>query len=100
MLDKVTIPRFAELSGYTEKAIRAKIDRGDWPEGVYIRAPDDRILISIRGYEEWAEGRACALLVPRQSSSTSAGRGNVTDLASASRRRRPTSDTAKPGSEG
>lgn len=37
----VTIGRFAELSGYTEKAIRAKIHDGTWEKGaVWVKAPD------------------------------------------------------------
>src|SRR5690606_9994719 len=98
MIDKVTIDRFAEISGYTAVAIRTKIERGVWPEGVYIRAPDNRILISIRGYEEWAEGRACASLVPTQSRSTSDGRALGAGRVYGFRHRKRTSATAKPGS--
>jgi|TARA_B110000046_G_C12758530_1_gene299838 hypothetical protein len=55
MIDKVTIKKFSELSGYTEAAIRTKISEGVWQENkVYVRAPDNRLLISIEGYDAWA----------------------------------------------
>ena len=45
-----------ELTGYTVKAIQAKIARGYWQEGkVCRRAPDGRILIDMVGYEKWVE---------------------------------------------
>ena len=51
MLRFVTIGKFSAESGYTEGAVRAKIDRGDWLEGeVYVRAPDGRILIDTEGF--------------------------------------------------
>lgn len=57
MLRYVTIKRFAELSGYSEDAVRSKIGGGIWVEGVqYKRAPDNRVLINIEGYEKWVEG--------------------------------------------
>lgn len=53
----VTINKFAELTGYTEKAVRHKIDLGVWVEGrVWRKAPDNRILINIEEYDRWAEG--------------------------------------------
>lgn len=49
-----TIKKFAELSGYSIDAIRSKINRGDWLEGmVWKRAPDNRPLIDIDGYNLW-----------------------------------------------
>ncbi len=54
----VTVNKMAELTGYTEDAIRSKIKRGDWLEDkVWKRAPDRRILISIKGFYRWVEGR-------------------------------------------
>lgn len=54
MLDKVTIEKFAELSGYSKGAIRVKVARGVWKEGEqWFRAPDNRILISIAGVDAW-----------------------------------------------
>lgn len=56
MLRYVTIPKFAEQSGYTEDAIRTKIRDGIWMEGrVWKKAPDNRVLIIVEGYEEWVE---------------------------------------------
>jgi hypothetical protein len=57
MLRHVTIPKAAAETGYTEDAIRSKIKRGEWLEGVvWIKAPDGRILIDLEGYEKWATG--------------------------------------------
>jgi hypothetical protein len=94
MLDKVTIPRFAELSGYTEEAVRAKIERGVWLEGVvWLRAPDNRILISIQGYDAWAEGQAFAPQATSRSRSTSVTKASAAVSDFASHRRRKTSST-------
>lgn len=52
----VTIGRFAEITGYTEDAVRSKIKRGDWLEGtVWKKADDGRILMSIEGFHQWVE---------------------------------------------
>lgn len=57
-INLITIRKFAELTGYSEDAIRSKISRGDWLENlVWKRAPDHRILISVAGYDQWAEGQ-------------------------------------------
>lgn len=48
---------FADLTGYTEKAVRRKIESGAWVEGVhYVRAPDGNLLVDLEGYEQWARG--------------------------------------------
>ncbi len=71
-LDKVTIGKFSVLTGYTEDAIRAKVERGVWLEGlVWFRAPDGRVLISLRGYDAWVEGQAFA---PQASDASSSRR--------------------------
>lgn len=49
-----TIEQFAAESGYTPAAIRTKIRDGIWTEGVWIKAPDNRVLISVDAYNEWA----------------------------------------------
>lgn len=52
----VTVKRFSAESGYTEAAIRAKIRDGIWRLGeIWKRAPDQRTLIDIEGYERWVE---------------------------------------------
>lgn len=53
MLKKLAL--FCTESGYTEKAIRRKIEDGRWLEHhEFVRAPDGNILISTEGYEAWA----------------------------------------------
>lgn len=52
----VRINLAAMITGYTEKAIRRKIADGIWLERkVWRRAPDNSILISIKGYTSWVE---------------------------------------------
>ena len=70
----VTVAKFSAESGYTEDAIRTKIQDGVWPEGdVWIKAPDGRTLINIEGYNEWAtRGSTRAFIAsPPQPRSTS-----------------------------
>lgn len=56
MLRFVLIPRFCELTGYTEKAVRRKIDDMVWVEGrEYRRSPDGRIHIDLDGYDKWLQ---------------------------------------------
>lgn len=79
-----TIERFSQATGYTEKAIRAKIYDGTWELGkVWIKAPDNRVLISVEGYEEWVESgmesgerRRPALKLASCSKASSAGNGS------------------------
>ena len=53
----VTIEKFSRLTGYTPDAVRSKIKRGDWLDGVlWKKAPDGRILVNTEGYEKWVEG--------------------------------------------
>ena len=53
----VCIKKFAELTGYSEKAVYHKIERGVWVEGHQYRRPsDNRILIDLVGYGRWVEG--------------------------------------------
>lgn len=50
----VLIGRFCELTGYTEKGVRRKIEDGVWREGrEFRRSPDGRIHIDLQGYEKW-----------------------------------------------
>lgn len=54
----VRLPVFERITGYTEKAVRRKIEEGAWIEGrEFRRAPDGHILVDIEGYERWVEGR-------------------------------------------
>lgn len=52
----VRLPRFEQLTGYTQKAVRRKIEAGVWLEGrEYRRAPDGRIMVDLEGYKKWVE---------------------------------------------
>jgi len=54
MIEYKTVRQFAAESGYTEEAIRTKISRGVFGENeVWVRGPDNRVLISIKGFNEW-----------------------------------------------
>lgn len=60
MVRFVTISRASAITGYTEDAIRSKIRDGIWREDKeWIRAPDERILIDMEGYEKWVETGGC-----------------------------------------
>lgn len=53
----VRVPLAAQITGYSQKAIRRKIGEGVWREGKeYRKAPDGAVLISMAGYAKWAEG--------------------------------------------
>lgn len=54
----VRISAFERITGYTEKAVRRKIEDGVWMEGrEYRRAPDGNLLIDMEGYQRWVEGQ-------------------------------------------
>jgi len=53
----VLIRVFCELTGYTEKAVRRKIEEGVWVDGQVVRrAPDGHVTVDLEGYERWVEG--------------------------------------------
>jgi hypothetical protein len=57
----VRLKLFASQSGYTEKAIRRKIEEGIWVQNrEYRRAPDGSLLIDVEGYNRWVEGSQAA----------------------------------------
>lgn len=59
VLHWVTVKKFAELTGYSEDAIRAKIKTGVWRLNEHYRkAPDGRILMNVEAYHRWVEGKA------------------------------------------
>lgn len=61
MIRYVRLPKFTELSGYTEKAVERKIESGVWTEGKeYRKAPDGHVLVDLQGYERWVEGQSQA----------------------------------------
>lgn len=52
----VLIPKFAEMTGYSPRAVELKIARGVWVEGeVWVKAPDGHRQISMAGYARWVE---------------------------------------------
>lgn len=54
----VRLPLFERMTGYTQKAVRRKIEEGHWLEGrQYKRAPDGHILVDMEGYARWVEGQ-------------------------------------------
>lgn len=55
----VTVAKFAELTGYSEDAVRAKLKTGVWLLGKHYRkAPYNRVLMNLTEYERWVEGKA------------------------------------------
>jgi hypothetical protein len=57
----VRLPVFCQLTGYTEKAVRLKIDRGHWLESRHYRkAPDGHIMMDLEAYNQWVEGSLAA----------------------------------------
>jgi len=50
--------KYAEISGITTAAIKAKRQQGVWLEGKHwVRAPDGQIMIDWRALDEWAESQ-------------------------------------------
>ena len=63
MLDLVLIPRLAELSGHTIRAIQSKMGSRKFVEGKhFIKDPDDRVHFSLRAYEAWVVGKPAEAL--------------------------------------
>lgn len=55
----VLIKRFAEVTGYSENAVRHKIKGGIWIEGrIWRKAPDGRIFVNLTEFERWVESEA------------------------------------------
>jgi len=53
----VTVKEFCKRTGYTEKAVEGKMRAGKWLEGqVFIRSPDNNILIDLKEFYKWARG--------------------------------------------
>lgn len=56
-LEWMLLPSFCALTGYTEKAVRRKIEDGKWIEGRHYRkAPDGHITMNLQAYYKWVEG--------------------------------------------
>jgi hypothetical protein len=55
----VLIIKVTELIGYTDDAIRAKINRGVWLSGIHWRkAPDGRLMFNLEAIQKWIEHKA------------------------------------------
>lgn len=53
----VRVRKFAELTGYSERAVYHKIERGIWVPGrEFWRAPDGNICVDLEGFYRWVEG--------------------------------------------
>lgn len=56
MIEYVTLKKFCEMTGYTPKACRTKIYKGDWIlNRVYRKAPDGHIMINLEEFNRWVE---------------------------------------------
>lgn len=56
------IKRFAEVTDYSENAVRHKIKGGIWVEGrIWRKAPDGRIFVNMDEFERWLESQALTL---------------------------------------
>ena len=52
----VLIKRAAELTGYSEDAIRHKVKGGQWTQGkMWRKAKDGRIFINLEEVDRWVE---------------------------------------------
>jgi hypothetical protein len=50
----VTVKKYAQISGYSEEAIRQKIKKGVWQLGRHVfKGPDGRLMIKVEEVETW-----------------------------------------------
>jgi hypothetical protein len=55
-LQWVLIPVFCSLTGYSDKAVRRKIETGVWLQGKHYRkAPDGHVTMNLQEYYKWVE---------------------------------------------
>lgn len=53
----VRVALAVQITGYSDKAIRRKIEDSAWREGaVWLRSASGEILIDMKGYEKWCKG--------------------------------------------
>lgn len=53
----VLISKVVEYTGYTDDAIRAKKQRGEWKEGIHWRkGPDNRLMFNLVAIQKWMGG--------------------------------------------
>ena len=54
----VLINKVVEYIGYTDDAIRAKKQRGEWKEGIHWRkGPDNRLIFNLSAIQAWMGGQ-------------------------------------------
>ncbi len=62
MVEWVTIQKLAADTGYSVQALRAKINRGDFIQGLHWRkSRDGRIQFNIEAYNSWVKGERLEL---------------------------------------
>ena len=67
----ITIRKLAEETGYTEGALKAKIARGDFAEGLhFIKSPDGRVQFKVEAYLKWVESSSTATAYSSRSTGT------------------------------
>ena len=55
----VLVKRFAEVTGYSENAVRYEVKNGTWVQGrIWRKAPDGRIFVNLGEFERWVESDA------------------------------------------
>ena len=54
-IEWVLLPLFCTLTGYTEKAVRRKIEDGVWLQGKHWKKVSGRIHLSMEAYNKWVE---------------------------------------------
>lgn len=53
----VLISKVEEYTGYSDDAIRAKKQRGEWKEGIHWRkGPDNRLIFNLVAIQKWMGG--------------------------------------------
>lgn len=53
---RLLVKRFAEVTGYSENAVRHKVKNGTWVQGrLWRKAPDGRVFIHLGEFERWVE---------------------------------------------
>jgi hypothetical protein len=89
MIRWITIAKFAKETGYSEKAVRRKIEDQKWPDSLWRKAPDGHILINIEEYEKWVGNTKAYAPEVTLSKSTSASKASVVGRMSSLSPRRP-----------
>lgn len=53
----VTTKKLAEMTGYTEEAIRMKVKKGIWQRNIhYYKAPDNKLMFVVEVVHKWIKG--------------------------------------------